>query len=107
MKPPLARRIQHGHLQRKSSAGRSARSFGDCTFKDLEISGALGGADWDGKTDLEYVNEHDAENPRLGVLPIFGVPLTVNEEVTATAGLRLRLTADRCLRHRCSLPCAL
>ena len=64
------------------------RTFGpfvrDYTFKDLEICALGCGADWDGKTDLEYVNEHDAENPRLTVLPIFGVPLTVNEELTAT-----------------------
>ena len=64
------------------------RTFGpfvrDYTFKDLEICALGCGADWDGKTDLEYVNEHDAENPRLKVLPIFGVPLTVNEEVTTT-----------------------
>ena len=64
------------------------RTFGpfvrDYTFKDLEICALGCGAGWDGKTDLEYVNEHDAENPRLKVLPIFGVPLTVNEEVTTT-----------------------
>ena len=63
------------------------RTFGplfvrDYTFKDLEICALGCGAGWDGKTDLEYVNEHDAENPRLQVLPIFGVPLTVNEEMT-------------------------
>ena len=64
------------------------RTFGpfvrDYTFKDLEICALGCGAGWDGKTDLEYVNEHDAENPRLKVLPIFGVPLTVNEEMTTT-----------------------
>lgn len=48
----------------------------------MEICALGCGAGWDGKTDLEYVNERDAENPRLQVLPIFGVPLTVNEEMT-------------------------
>lgn len=64
------------------------RTFGpfirDYTFKDLEICALGCGAGWDGKTDLEYVNEHDAAAPRLKVLPIFGVPLTVNEEMTTT-----------------------
>ena len=64
------------------------RTFGpfirDYTFKDLEICALGCGAGWDGKTDLEYVNERDAENPQLKVLPIFGVPLTVNEEMTTT-----------------------
>ena len=56
----------------------------DYTFKDLEICALGCGAGWDGRTDLEYVNEHDAENPQLKVLPVFGVPLTVNEEMTTT-----------------------
>ena len=56
----------------------------DYTFKDLEICALGCGCAWDGKVDLEYVNEHDAKNPDLKVLPIFGVPLTVNEEMTTT-----------------------
>ncbi|MEC4176875.1 MaoC/PaaZ C-terminal domain-containing protein [Adlercreutzia sp. R7] len=64
------------------------RTFGpfvrDYTFRDLEICALGCGAGWDGRTDLEYVNEHDATNPQLKVLPIFGVPLTVNEEMTTT-----------------------
>ena len=54
------------------------------TFKDLEICALGCNAAYDGKTDLIYVNEHDAGNPELAVLPIFGVPLTVNEEMTRT-----------------------
>lgn len=54
------------------------------TFKDLEICALGCGAAYDGKVDLEYVNEHDAHNPSLKVLPIFGVPLTVHEEMTRT-----------------------
>ena len=64
------------------------REFGpfvrDYTFRDLEICALGCGAGWDGRTDLEYVNERDAKNPQLKVLPIFGVPLTVNEEMTTT-----------------------
>ena len=56
----------------------------DYTFKDLEICALGCGCAWDGKVDLEYVNERDAKNPDLKVLPIFGVPLTVNEEMTTT-----------------------
>jgi acyl dehydratase len=56
----------------------------DYTFKDLEICALGCGAGWDGKTDLEYLNEKDAKDPQLKVLPIFGVPLTVNEEMTRT-----------------------
>ena len=52
------------------------------TFKDLEICALGCNAAFDGKTDLEYVNEKDAHNPDLKVLPIFGVPLTVHEEMT-------------------------
>ena len=33
---------------------------------------------------LNNINEKDATNPALKVLPIFGVPLTVNEEMTRT-----------------------
>ena len=36
------------------------------------------------RVDLDYVNEGDAKNPELKVLPIFAVPLTVNEEMTTT-----------------------
>lgn len=61
--------------------GPFVRSY---TFKDLEICALGCNAAFDGKTDLEYVNEHDADNPELKVLPIFGVPLTVNEEMTRT-----------------------
>ncbi|MFR7746309.1 MAG: MaoC/PaaZ C-terminal domain-containing protein [Eggerthellaceae bacterium] len=64
------------------------RTFGpfvrDYDFRDLEICALGCGAGWDGKVDLEYVNEKDAANPDLKVLPIFGVPLTVNEEMTRT-----------------------
>ena len=56
----------------------------DYTFKDLEICAIGCGAGWDGKVDLEYVNEHDAKEPSLKPLPIFAVPLTVNEEMTTT-----------------------
>lgn len=56
----------------------------DYTFKDLEICTLGCGAGWDGRVDLEYVNEGDAKNPDLKVLPIFAVPLTVNEEMTTT-----------------------
>ena len=56
----------------------------DYTFKDLEICALGCGAGWDGRVDLEYVNEGDAASPDLKVLPIFGVPLTVNEEMTTT-----------------------
>lgn len=56
----------------------------DYTFKDLEICALGCGAGWDGRVDLEYVNEGDAKNPDLKVLPIFAVPLTVNEEMTTT-----------------------
>ena len=54
------------------------------TFKDLEICALGCNAGYDGKTDLEYINEKDATNPALKFLPIFGVPLTVNEEMTRT-----------------------
>ncbi|WP_270297845.1 hypothetical protein [Eggerthella sinensis] len=54
------------------------------TFKDLEICALGCNAGYDGVTDLEYVNERDAEHPDLKVLPIFGVPLTVHEEMTRT-----------------------
>lgn len=54
------------------------------TFKDLEICALGCNAGYDGKTDLEYVNEGDAANPDLKVLPIFGAPLTVHEEMTRT-----------------------
>jgi acyl dehydratase len=64
------------------------REFGpfvrEYTFKDLEICALGSGAAFDGKTDLEYVNEVDPKNPQLKVLPIFGVPLTVHEEMTLT-----------------------
>lgn len=64
------------------------REFGpfvrEYTFKDLEICALGCNAGYDGKTDLEYLNEGDANNPSLKVLPIFGVPLTVNEEMTRT-----------------------
>ena len=53
-------------------------------FRDLEICALGCGAGFDGKTDLEYVNEIDQDNPQVKVLPIFGVPLTVNEEMTKT-----------------------
>ena len=53
-------------------------------FRDLEICALGCNAAYDGITDLEYVNEGDANNPHLAVLPIFGVPLTVNEEMTRT-----------------------
>lgn len=56
----------------------------DYTFKDLEICALGCGAGWDGRVDLDYVNEGDAKNPELKVLPIFAVPLTVNEEMTTT-----------------------
>ena len=56
----------------------------DYTFKDSEICALGCGAGWDGKVDLDYVNEGDAKNPELKVLPIFAVPLTVNEEMTTT-----------------------
>ena len=56
----------------------------DYTFKDLEICALGCNAGYDGKTDLEYINEGDAKDPKLKVLPIFGVPLTVNEEITRT-----------------------
>lgn len=56
----------------------------DCTFKDLEICALGCNAGYDGKTDLQYINESDAKDPQLKVLPIFGVPLTVNEEMTRT-----------------------
>ena len=36
----------------------------DYTFKDLEICALGCGAGWDGRVDLEYVNEHDAKKPR-------------------------------------------
>ncbi len=64
------------------------RTFGpfvrDYTFRDLEICALGCGAGWDGETDVEYVNERDAEAPALKPLPIFAVPLTVNEEMTRT-----------------------
>lgn len=64
------------------------REFGpfvkEYTFKDLEICALGCNAAYDGVTDLMYINEHDAQQPSLKVLPIFGVPLTVNEEVTRT-----------------------
>lgn len=56
----------------------------DYTFKDLEICALGCNAGFDGKTDLMYLNEGDANDPHLKVLPIFGVPLTVNEEMTRT-----------------------
>lgn len=61
--------------------GPFVRSY---TFKDLEICALGCGCGWDGKVDLGYVNEGDAHDPHLLVLPIFGVPFTVNEEVTRT-----------------------
>lgn len=64
------------------------REFGpfvrEYTFKDLEICALGCNAGFDGQTDLIYVNEHDAAHPDLKVLPIFGVPLTVHEEMTRT-----------------------
>jgi len=64
------------------------REFGpfvrDYTFRDLEICALGCGAGLDGRTDLEYVNEHDQHDPSVKVLPIFGVPLTVHEEMTRT-----------------------
>ncbi|MDR0500217.1 MAG: hypothetical protein LBG97_03085 [Coriobacteriales bacterium] len=54
------------------------------TFRDLEICALGCGAGFDGKTDLEYINEVDPAAPKLKVLPIFGVPLTVHEEMTKT-----------------------
>lgn len=53
-------------------------------FRDLEICALGCNAGYDGITDLEYLNEGDANDPHLAVLPIFGVPLTVNEEMTRT-----------------------
>ena len=35
----------------------------DYTFKDLEICALGCGCAWDGRVDLEYVNEHDAKTP--------------------------------------------
>ena len=65
--------------------GRQFGSFvREYTFKDLEICALGCNAGYDGKIDLIYVNERDAEAPNLKVLPIFGVPLTVNEEMTRT-----------------------
>lgn len=70
------------------SAEIVGKTFGpfvrDYTFKDLEICALGCGAGWDGHVDLDYVNEGDAKNPELKVLPIFAVPLTVNEEMTTT-----------------------
>lgn len=37
----------------------------DYAFKDLEICALGCGAGWDGKVDLDYVNEGDAKNPSL------------------------------------------
>lgn len=37
----------------------------DYTFKDLEICALGCGAGWDGRVDLDYVNEGDAKNPEL------------------------------------------
>ena len=66
----------------------AGKTFGpfvrDYTFKDLEICALGCGASRDGKVDLDYVNEGDAKNPELKVLPIFAVPLTVSEEMTTT-----------------------
>ena len=56
----------------------------DYDFRDLEICALGCNAGYDGITDLEYLNEGDAHDPHLAVLPIFGVPFTVNEEVTRT-----------------------
>lgn len=53
-------------------------------FRDLEICALGCGAGFDGRTDLEYVNEHDAKSPSLKVLPILGALLSVNEEITRT-----------------------
>lgn len=70
------------------SADIVGQTFGpfvrDYDFRDLEICAMGCGAGWDGRTDLEYVNEHDAQNPSLKVLPVFGIPFTVNEAVTTT-----------------------
>ena len=66
----------------------------DYTFKDLEICALGCGAGWDGRVDLDYVNEGDAKNPELKVLPIFAVPLTVNEEMTT---ITVSITPDRCI----------
>lgn len=64
------------------------REFGpfvrEYTFRDLEICALGCNAGFDGKTDLLYINEGDAEDPHLKPLPIFAVPLTVNEEMTRT-----------------------
>jgi hypothetical protein len=71
----------------------------DYTFKDLEICALGCGAGWDGRVDLDYVNEGDAKNPELKVLPIFAVPLTVNEKNDHHARLRFRLFRIAALRH--------
>ena len=69
------------------------------TFKDLGSARWKRSAGFDGKTDLIYVNEGDAANPDLKVLPIFGAPLTVHGD-DAHAGLRLRLRRLAALRLR-------
>ena len=54
------------------------------TFKDLELCALGCNAGFDGKTDLIYLNEHDAHDPHLKVLPAFAIPFTVNQEVART-----------------------
>ena len=61
-----------------------ARSCATTPSRTFEICALGCGASWDARVDLEYVNEGDAKNPDLKVLPIFAVPLTVNEEMTTT-----------------------
>ena len=64
------------------------------TFKDLEICALGCNAGFDGQTDLIYVNEKDAANPDLKVLPIFGVPLTARSTTATTTRARCT-TASR------------
>ena len=76
-------RRNHGNFHRDRKERPSGRSYATTPSKTSRF--ALGcGCAWDGKVDLEYVNEHDAADPDLKVLPIFAVPLTVNEEMTTT-----------------------
>ena len=95
MKPINEEDARPGHLNGNRRQDVEPSSSG-LHFKDLEICALGCGADWDGKTDLEYVNEHDAENPRLKVLPIFGVRLTVERGGGAARWTTASTTADRC-----------
>ena len=63
----------------KSSAPSYAR-----TISGTEICALGCNAGYDSITDLEYLNRRCGTTPHLAVLPIFGVPLTVNEEMTRT-----------------------